>query len=67
MKQIITAFTFTKIIILSQGMDNFAFDRKKVIDSTGTIELTKKVRMINDSTAIQRKYNKVYYYVKTTK
>ena len=61
MKTAITIFCFTKILMVSEGHD-FRMEQRKLIDSTGTIEIVDKVRMINDTIAVQRKYNTVYYY-----
>lgn len=66
MNLLLTIFTFTKILIVSEG-NSFTFEQRKVIDSTGTIELSKKVKQINDTVAVQRKGNNVYYYINSHK
>ena len=63
MKLLLTIFCFTKILIVSEG-NSFTFEKRKTIDSTGCIELTKKVKQLNDTVAVQRKGNNIYYFFK---
>lgn len=46
-------FAFTQIIIKYEGIDNFKMPYTKVIDSVGTVELNKRVKVLNDSTAVK--------------
>lgn len=63
MKLLLTAFLFTKILIVSEG-NSFTFEHRKMIDSTGEVFLNKKVKLLNDSVAVQRKGNNIYYFFK---
>lgn len=63
MKLLIALFAFTKMLVVSEG-NSFTFESRKCIDSTGTVEIDKRVKMVNDSVAVQRKGNKIYYYIR---
>lgn len=56
-------FAFTRMIIVSQG-NSFTFEKKKCIDTIGTVQIDKKMRQINDSVVVARKGNNIYYFIK---
>lgn len=63
MKLLIAIFAFTKMLVVSEG-NSFTFESRECIDSTGTVEIDKRVKMVNDTVAVQRKGNKIYYYIR---